>query len=233
MSFSVLIVEDDPMVADINRRVVSKLPNFKVVGIAGTEAEAMRKISAKAPDLILLDLYLADGNGLAVLKSTRQAEYPTDVILITAAKDVQTVYTTLRYGAIDYIIKPFDLERLSNALNTYAAMRRILVKKEEVSQIDIDAINAKKHAGDWPAEEKRLFITPNLPKGVHQITLEHIVTVLLKEKKPLTCQEIAGLLSLSKITAWRYLEYLAGKQKIQYSLVYGATGRPSKQYFIS
>ncbi len=226
--FSVLIVEDDPMVADILRRVIERVNGFKVVGSSNTESEALDSISKLLPDLILLDIYLPAGNGLNILKHVRQQELATDIILVTAAKDVQTVYATLRFGAIDYIIKPFDLDRLKAALKNYARMRKIFNKKEDIRQDDLDRLGNK----DDPDAAAASPDGEVLPKGVHQLTLEQLLTTLLREKKPLTCQEVATVMSMSKITVWRYLEYLVGVGKIKYSLLYGGTGRPSKAYYI-
>ncbi len=226
--FSVLIVEDDPMVSDILRRVIERVSGFRVAGISSTEVEALDSISRLAPDLILLDIYLPAGNGLNILKHVRQRELATDIILVTAAKDVQTVYATLRFGAIDYIIKPFDLDRLKAALKNYARMRKIFNKKEDIRQDDLDRL-ASKEDPDSVAEPPGGEV---LPKGVHQLTLEQLLTILLREKKPLTCQEAATVMAMSKITVWRYLEYLVETGKIKYSLIYGGTGRPSKAYYI-
>lgn len=228
MSYSVFIVEDDPMVADINRRLVEQFGSFKVIGISSAENDATEKIFRLRPDLVLLDIYLSGGSGINILKKIRQSELSTDVILVTAAKDVSTVYSSLRYGAIDYIIKPFNLKRLSAALNTYAQMRQLLQKKTEVKQDDLDRISHK----DVALEGKNTAAA-ELPKGINQQTLEQIVTILLKAKRPQTCQEIAAAISVSKITVWRYLQYLQGIYRIQCSLTYGSFGRPTKKYFIA
>ncbi|MEG6522671.1 response regulator [Desulfotomaculum sp. 1211_IL3151] len=221
----VFIVEDDPMVADINKRMVEKVKPFKVVGLASNEQEGLAKIGETKPDLVLLDVYLTKGNGLSLLQFLRQKEIPCDVILITAAKDTETIYKTLRYGAIDYIIKPFNLERLEIALKNFLKLRTIMDKKDELSQAELDLFN--NNPGVSEKQEK------NLPKGVHLLTLNHIVNFLLKEKKPLTCQEIADSLSMSKITVWRYLEFLAESNKVSVDLDYGTVGRPSKKYYVS
>lgn len=230
MPFSVLIVEDDPMVSDILRRVIERTSGFKVAGISASEGDALNSIARLSPDLILLDIYLPAGNGLNILKHVRHRELATDVILVTAAKDVQTISATLRFGAIDYIIKPFDLDRLKAALKNYARMRKVFHKKEEIRQDDLDRI-ASRTAPPGTEEEKEP-LPEDLPKGVHQLTLEQLLTILLREKKPMTCQEIAMVMAMSKITVWRYLEYLVETRKIKYSLLYGGTGRPSKLYFI-
>jgi len=100
----VLIVEDDPMVAQVNRQFVEAVPGFAPVGTAGTASEALRLTEDEKPDLVLLDVYLPDKSGVTVLREIRQNGLPADVILITAAQDVETIQNAFRYGAIDYII---------------------------------------------------------------------------------------------------------------------------------
>ncbi|MEW6661017.1 MAG: response regulator [Bacillota bacterium] len=219
----VLIVEDDPMVAHINKQLTEKVVPFKVVGICTTEEEAINAIAALKPDLVLLDIYLPSGSGLSLLQAIRQQDLPSDVILITAAKDISTVSQALRHGAIDYIIKPFDLERLEKALKNYLRLRSILAKDKDLSQEDLDNLNQI-------SSEKPEQMGP-LPKGVHSLTLDQIMSFLLKQVRALSCQQIASALSMSKITVWRYLEYLVAKGKIKVELEYGTKGRPTKLYY--
>lgn len=221
----VLIVEDDPMVASINKKLTEKVENFQVIDIASTEDMALKKITESAPDLVLLDIYLANGNGLNFLQKIRVMDIPADVILVTAAKDSKTIAQSMRYGAIDYIIKPFDLERLEKSLKNYLKLRFLLDKEKDIRQSDLDKIN-EKSIGGVPA------MTGELPKGVHALTLEQILVFLLKQDKPLSCEQVSLELAMSKITVWRYLEYLVEQGKVKVELVYGAVGRPSKKYYV-
>ncbi len=221
----VFIVEDDPMVASINKRFTEKIAPFKVIGTSTTEDDALQKINELKPDLVLLDVYLPQGNGLSVLQNLRLSNQPVDVILITAAKDTATIYQTLRYGAIDYIIKPFDMERLEQALRNYLNLRKILNKSLDLNQEDLDKLNS---FGD----ENTKANSELPPKGVHLLTLEQVVSYLLKQDRALSCQQIAAALNMSKITAWRYLEYLAAEKKVEVELEYGV-GRPTKLYKVN
>lgn len=222
---TVFIVEDDPMVVSINKRFTEKVAPFKVIGTSSSQDNALTQIEQLRPDIVLLDIFLPQGNGLEILKQIRHREIPTDVILITAAKDAETIYQTMRYGAIDYIIKPFDMERLEQALRNYEKLRLLLNKKTDLSQSDIDRLNA---VGDNANKNMQA----SLPKGLHLLTLEQIISFMLKQNKPLSCQQIADSLNMSKITAWRYLEYLVDAGKLLVSLEYGL-GRPTKLYMVN
>jgi two-component system CitB family response regulator len=110
-----MIVEDDPRIAEIQRRFVERLDQVELCGIAHTLADAREQIEVLAPDLILLDVYFPDGNGLDLLRELRAADSGSDVILITAAKEVETLRSALRGGVFDYILKPLVFERLQEA----------------------------------------------------------------------------------------------------------------------
>lgn len=224
----VFIVEDDPMVANINQRFAEKLSAFKVVGTASTETEALQQILHLQPDLVLLDIYLTQGSGLNILKQIRLHSLPTDIILVTAAKDTSTIHETLRYGAVDYLIKPFDMERLHKALRNYQKLRQTLSGNLDLSQTDLDQLSSTtKQTRSSPVSSP----TPStLPKGVHQFTLDQIHRFLGHQNQPLSCQQIASGLSMSKITIWRYLEYLVEVGKVKVDLEYGTVGRPTKLY---
>lgn len=222
----VLIVEDDPMVASINKQFTEKVPAFKVVAICDSESESMEKLKELRPDLILLDVYLPHGSGVSFLKQIRQEGIPVDVILITAARDTVTIQESLRYGAVDYLIKPFDFERFQQALMNYLNLRMMIKENTNVDQTDLDQFHFVSNPGE-------LNPLTSLPKGVHFLTLKQILNFLANQQKALSCQEIADSLGLSKITAWRYLEYFVEKGNVEVSLEYGSIGRPTKLYRIT
>lgn len=221
-SIRVFIVEDDPMVASINKRFTEKVAPFQVIRTSTTEEDALIQIEGLNPDLVLLDIFLPGGSGLSLLKQIRHKSLPTDIILITAAKDAPTIYQTLRYGAVDYIIKPFDLERLQHALRNYAKLRQLMHKNLELTQADLDKLNGSGNNDN-----------SSLPKGVHLLTLDQIISFLLRQNKALSCEQLASALSMSKITIWRYLEYLCDEGKVKVELEYGTVGRPTKLYRIT
>lgn len=222
----VLIVEDDPMVASINRQFTEKLPAFKVVGTCYSESDSMKQLKELQPDLILLDVYLPHGCGLNFLKEIRQEGIPVDVILITAARDTATIQESLRYGAVDYLIKPFDFERFQQALMNYLNLRIMISENTDVNQNDLDHYHFLSDLGG-------LNPLSSLPKGVHFLTLKQILNFLDNHQEALSCQEIANSLGLSKITAWRYLEYFVEKGRVEVALEYGSIGRPTKLYKIT
>ncbi|NLY49826.1 MAG: response regulator [Firmicutes bacterium] len=216
----VLIVEDDPMVANVNKRYVERAGPFQVVGMVASGEGAIRAVQDKQPDLVLLDVYLPRGNGLEVLESIRRTNVAVDVILITAAQDVDTVEQALRYGAVDYIIKPFDFARLAVALSAYRERRKRLAVRDELAQPEIDRLVMGMGAD---------AVLPALPKGLDPYTLEQ-VRCYLQPGEAFSAQEVATGLDLSRITARRYLEYLVMCGEALVELDHVSVGRPVKRY---
>jgi response regulator of citrate/malate metabolism len=117
----VLVVEDDFMVAKVHAGFVARVPAFTVAGVAHTGADAVASAARLHPDLVLLDVYLPDMSGIDVLRRLREAEPDVDVLVITAAREVDTVRNALRGGVVNYLLKPFDADALRARLEQYAA----------------------------------------------------------------------------------------------------------------
>ncbi|MEV8457789.1 response regulator [Streptomyces sp. NPDC052095] len=223
----VLVVDDDFRVAEINAAYVAKVPGFRVVSRAHTAAQALAFLERDRVDLVLLDHYLPDETGLTLVRRLRQLGHPADVIMVTAARDVATVRTAMRYGALQYLVKPFSFSGLRAKLESYAALRRTLDGvgggRGEAGQEQVDQIfGSLRTAGSGPSS--------GLPKGHSAPTAEAIRHVLSAAEGPLSAHEVATRAGLSRSTAQRYLKYLEGAGRLRLSLKYGDTGRPEHRY---
>ena len=219
----VVIVEDDPMVLEVNKGFLENTPMFSLVGTATTGKAALEIIKEKKPDLVLLDVFLPDISGMEVLYTLRAEELPVDVIMITAAKDVKTVQNIVRYGAVDYLVKPFNFERFQRALDKYAKMWNKFNKDQVISQEDIDDF---KNKNDLDEKED------TLPKGLSEITLKQVMDAISSRKEPVTAEQLAADLGMARVTVRRYLSYLSKTNRIKMQVEYGKVGRPSNYYFV-
>ncbi|MEU1893962.1 DUF7342 family protein [Streptomyces pristinaespiralis] len=217
----VLVVDDDVRVARINAAYVAKVPGFRVVAEAHSAAEALARIAEAPVDLILLDHYLPDENGLSVVRELRALGHHTDVIMVTAARDVATVQAAMRHGALQYLVKPFNFAGLRAKLEAYATLRQALDGGGEAEQAEVDRIFGTLSAG---------AIAPELPKGHSPTTAELVRQVLLAADGPLSAQEIAERAGVSRQTAQRYLKLLERSERVRLTLRYGETGRPEHRY---
>ncbi|QES44283.1 two-component system response regulator [Streptomyces venezuelae] len=216
----VLVVDDDTRVADVNAAYVEKIPGFRVAAKAHNAAEALRLVEDVPVDLVLLDHYLPDETGLSVVRSLRERGHQTDVIMVTAARDVATVQAAMRHGALQYLVKPFSYAGLRAKLDAYAALRRTLDSGGEAEQAEVDRMFSA--LSSTPA--------PELPKGHSPTTAELVRRALMAAEGPLSAQELADRTRLSRQTAQRYLKLLERTGRVRLSLKYGDTGRPEHRY---
>ncbi|WP_190124495.1 response regulator [Streptomyces inusitatus] len=221
----VLVVDDDFMVAKLHSRYVSMAEGFRVAGVAHTGAEALRAAERLRPDVVLLDIYLPDMDGLTVLRELRAAEERdesrarVDALFITAARDAGLVRAALRAGALHYLIKPFNQASLQEQLRHMAALRSRFERLGEARQEDVDQIFGARPPG-----------ARGLPKGLAAHTAELVERVLRERGGDLSATECAEAGSLSRVSARRYLEYFVETGRVEVTLRYGGTGRPERRY---
>ncbi|MFD9882335.1 response regulator [Streptomyces alboflavus] len=215
----VLVVEDDPVAADAHVLYVNRVQGFEVTATAHTAAEARRALDKTPVDLILLDLNLPDGHGLALARTLRAAGHRADVIAVTSARDLAVVREGVSLGVVQYVLKPFTFATLRDRLTRYAEFRT--AAGEATGQDEVDRALATLRA---PAPAA-------LPKGLSGPTLEK-VTRTLQDATPdgLTAAATADTTGLSRITARRYLEHLVTTGRAARNPQYGHVGRPELIY---
>ncbi|MGO3274496.1 MAG: response regulator [Staphylococcus equorum] len=222
---NILIVEDDPMVAQINQQFIKKIDDQTSVDIASNVKEAIKHIENKEIDLLLLDIYMPEENGLTFLKYIREQGYKIDAILITAATDIEEIQTAFRYGAVDYLIKPFDFERFQQSLLRYKKGLTFFNKTSSINQTDIDADFLNKEIVDRDSELK-------LPKGVTEATLQVIIDKMKYfEENEFSTDDISKRVNISRVSVRKYLKFLTDIEVLEESLNYGI-GRPINFYKI-
>ncbi|MCG7597794.1 response regulator [Mycobacterium sp. PSTR-4-N] len=215
----VLVVDDDFMVAEIHRRFVDRVDGFRVVGVARTGGEALRAARELRPDLILLDVYLPDMTGLDVLQRLRADGDRVGVIMITAARELDTVSGALDGGAADYMIKPFEFDQLQTKLVAFAARADALESASGVDQSLIDSL----FGGPTVTPAAKV-----LPKGLGAETGE-LVLAAVRDAGEVSAAECAELVGISRVSARRYLEHYLSTGTVELRLQYGV-GRPERRY---
>lgn len=215
----VLIVDDDFMVAEIHRRFVERIDGFRPVAVARTGAEALAIATDRRPDLILLDVYLPDMTGLQVLHRLRAEGDHVGVIMITAARELDTVRGALDGGAADYLIKPFEFDQLQAKLTAFAARADALAAEGGADQSMIDALFGGAGAASAPE---------TMPKGLGAET-GRLVLEAVRTADEVSAAECADLVGISRVSARRYLEHYLAVGALELRLQYGA-GRPERRY---
>ena len=168
---TILVVDDEHLIRWSLEQQLRR-DGYAVI-LAETGSEGLSKAQAESPDLILLDIRLPDVDGLEMLERIRAAEPEALVIMITAHGGVESAVKAMKLGAYDYVIKPFETERLKltikKALETRALRREVAhLQAEQRQGAGLDAIIGKSY---HIAELKRLL---------QQIAQSDATTVLLE-----------------------------------------------------
>ena len=226
---NVLIVDDDAMVAELNHRYVTQLSGFQCCGVASTleQAKALVLNHQHPIDLILLDVYMQQENGLDLLPVLRSVNRPIDVIMISSASDADTIKKSLHYGVVDYLIKPFQFSRFEEALTNWAKKRELMDNQQHYQQSELDQII---HGA--PVQVQRPDNEPKrLPKGLTPQTLRTICQWIDSHADvEFSTEDLASEVLISRVSCRKYLVWLEEIKILHTSVHYGLTGRPVYRY---
>lgn len=223
MTYSVLIIEDDTMVLSINKRYVEKIPGFEVMGTATSVKEAMKLTANTSFDLLLVDIHLTNESGVDLIKMLRKKEYPADFIMITAINEQETIELCAQYGAVDYILKPFQFERFEKSLLRFKQQKQLLDKQKRIDQTDIDQFY-------WTEQDEVRKIGDELEKGLTKQTLQLILSVIDSFDRSFTIQELTEKTTFSHVSIRKYIHFLTERGFLETEQRYGTVGRPINYY---
>jgi response regulator of citrate/malate metabolism len=217
----VLVVDDDYHVAHTHALSVGRIDGFDVVGEANSGAAAVELVASTKPDLMLLDMYLPDFTGLEVVRrlASSSAKIP-DFLLLTAARDIESIRTAMQLGAFYYLVKPFSFAALREQLHAYLAWVERLAQVPQADQRDIDDLFGLRGAQPRSVTNAR----PLEP------TMAKVLDIVTAAPVPLSATDVAEALGASRPTAQRCLAVLARNQLVDLDLAYGTTGRPQHRY---
>lgn len=217
----VVIAEDDFRIGNIHEKFLSKVKGFEVIGKALNGEETLMLLTENEVDLLLLDIYMPDILGSAVMGEIRKRNLKVDIIIISAATEKDIVEEVIRFGAIDYILKPVEMKRFIATLERYKAMRKNL-NRDMVNQKLLD-----NYFGFFDEEANAISETP---KGIDPITLEKVEETIAQIYVGITAEEMGERIGVTRTTARRYLEYLISQNRVKAELNYGTVGRPERKY---
>lgn len=227
----VLVVEDEPVASAAHAAYVGRMAGFVVAGTAPDGQSALRLLTELAAagepvELVLLDMNLPDLHGLDIARRMRSAGILADIIAITAIREVAIVRSAVAIGVVQYLIKPFTFATFEDKLSSYRLFRQQLASPESgagrtgASQSEVDQAFASLRA---PSEMP-------LPKGLSVSTLDSVRDYLKQHSGSVSATEVMAALGMSRVTARRYLEYLADAGIVSRAPRYGTPGRPENEY---
>ena len=223
-TFSVLVVEDDPLIAQLLADRVSKNQSLSLIGQAATARQAIDQARLLRPDLVLLDFGLPESEnaGFDVWRVLHELENVPAVIAVTGAREMRTVEKAENFGVFEYVIKPFTPATIDAKLAAYTSCRRHRIPAHKrINQSEIDS------------RPTRLHRSGSLPKGLDRKTMESVIAVLRAAEGPLKACEIGDRVGVNRETANKYLIPLCEDGIADRFREYGQPGQPPFLYTLA
>ncbi|MBZ6400529.1 MAG: response regulator [Kalamiella piersonii] len=221
-ALNVVIVEDEPHLADLHREFIEQHFHLRGVGIAAPREQARQLIEQHQPRLVLLDNYLPDGQGVTLIDDPLLKRFECSVIFITAASDMQTCSHAMRSGALDYLLKPVFFHRLRASLERFMLLVHSMSQMKNVDQHALDKLF------NLPSSEG-----PAAPstKGIESLTLTRVKDFFSDAPdSSWSVEQVVESVGISKTTGRRYLEYCVEIGFIGVEMQYGNIGHPRRLY---
>jgi len=133
----VLVVDDEQSVTDL-LSIALEDEGYSCI-TAATGEDALKKLPMGNVDVVLLDLRLPGISGMDVLRAIKSTYPGTAVIVVTASGDAQTAVEAMKIGAVDYITKPFELERVNSSIEDVLKAKAVMRKKSALQDEDVEA----------------------------------------------------------------------------------------------
>ena len=223
----VLVVEDEPLLAEAHSAYTERVRGFVVVGVAHTARAAMAALRANDGGASTWYSSIFSCPTCTAWRSAGRCARPaaaSTCIAVTSARDLAVVRTAVSLGVTQYLLKPFTFAALRDKLERYAEFRaQALAEGEVVAQHEVDQMIAT----------LRGTAGHSLPKGLDAQTLDRVRAALTDRTRTevgLSATEVSGLTGISRVTARRYLEYLVTIDRAVRSPRYGTPGRPEVEY---
>ncbi len=226
-----ILVEDDPMVREVNRQFIERVEGFKVIAMCSNGVEGYNQIVELRPHLVIMDIFMPEQDGLVTLRKIRNANLPVDVITVTAANDMQTIQQILHLGVYDYIMKPFTFERIQQTLLNYNNFKLKTFGVQDITQKELDEMIHPYREIEETSGNEPLLMT-ELPKGFNRTTLDKVLNYVKVSKEGVSADEVAAGIGVARVTARRYLDFLEKQNFINVDVHYGGIGRPINHYFV-
>jgi DNA-binding NarL/FixJ family response regulator len=196
VTIDVFLLDDHELVREGLRAVMEASGDIRVVGEAGTAADALEQIPRAAPQVAVLDVRLPDGNGVEVCREIRSRHPKIQCVMLTSYSDDEALFDAIMAGASGYLLKQVRSAAVIDAVRHVAAGQSLLD----------------------PALTKRVL--ERLQEGPEQD--ERIATLTIQERKllalladGLTNREIAGRMSLAEKTVKNYVSNVLNKMGMQ------------------
>jgi two-component system chemotaxis response regulator CheY len=117
-----LLVVDDALIMRAIIKDIAKSAGWEVAGEAANGREALERYRELKPDLVTLDIVMPELDGVETLRALRQEDTAARVVMVTAIDQKAKLSECIQLGAVDFVVKPFDKQRLASLLRKYGGV---------------------------------------------------------------------------------------------------------------
>lgn len=160
--YKILIVDDDRLLQNSLRTILSE--KYDPL-IAGSGEEAIRLLTEKSVDLVLLDIRLPGMDGIETLQRIKAMRPELLVIMMTAFEDIKTVITSMKMGGYDYLVKPLEVEMFELVIEKALETLRLKKEVEELRRVYRKKFNIENIVGESEGFKKVLEFADKVAKG--------------------------------------------------------------------
>lgn len=160
--YKILIVDDDRLLQNSLKNILSE--KYDPL-IAGSGEEALRLLKKHPIDLVLLDIRLPGMDGIETLRQLKTAQLDLLIVMMTAYEEVQTVITSMKIGAHDYLVKPFEIEMFELVIEKALENLRLKKEVEELRRLYLEKFNLDSIIGESEGIKKVLEFAEKVAKG--------------------------------------------------------------------
>ncbi|MBF6548667.1 response regulator [Nocardia brasiliensis] len=190
---SVFLVDDHEIVRHGVGDLISQQPDMEVAGEAGTYAQALARIPAQRPDVVVLDLRLPDGNGIELCRELLSADPELRCLILTSFTDEQAMLDAILAGAGGYVVKDIKGFELISAIRDVGSGKSLLDNRAAATLMAKLRTDAEERSGPLAdLTEQELALLSLLGEG-------------------LTNRQIAGRMFLAEKTVKNYVSRLLTK----------------------
>ena len=227
----VLVVEDEPVASAAHAAYVGRMAGFTLAGTAPDGQSALRLLtelsaSGEPVELVLLDMNLPDLHGLDIARRMRSAGILADIIAITAVREVAIVRSAVAIGVVQYLIKPFTYATFADKLHQLPA----LPAAADGAGVRGAADRCVPERGGPGVREPAGAVGTAPAERPVRFHARSVKEYLKQQSAPVSATEVMTALGMSRVTARRYLEYLADAGTVTRAPRYGTPGRPENEY---
>lgn len=182
-----IIIEDEPNAREVLEFMCSKYCKTEIIGTATNVSDAMSLLSNNTPDILFLDISLPDGSGFDILTKLGEIDY--SVIFTTAYHEF--AIEAIRMKAVDYLIKPIDIEELKNAVKRAEDHKEQNSKLQNMHQM-VNAIERNKPAVKFPINDGREIIYSDINEIVRFQASRRYTNIFLSSSRKYTITRNLG-----------------------------------------